>query len=71
MLILVFLIIVTSVMYTTNRDERKAVLRDVENLASILGWIYASDKLLAWAAMWHGFKDLSSNNLRFTLAQQA
>jgi hypothetical protein len=49
MSISVFLIIVTLIMYTTNRNEYRAIPRDVDTLASTLGWVYASDKLLAWA----------------------
>ncbi|THY01364.1 hypothetical protein D6D03_05878 [Aureobasidium pullulans] len=49
MSILVFLIFVTIIMFTTNRHEYKAIPRDVNTLASILGWVYASDRLLAWA----------------------
>ncbi|THV81641.1 hypothetical protein D6D29_05220 [Aureobasidium pullulans] len=49
MSILVFLIFVTVIMFTTNRHKYKAIPRDVNTLASILGWVYASDRLLAWA----------------------
>lgn len=49
--ILVFLILVTTIMYTTNRREYKAIPRHVNTLASALGWVYASDRLLAWAAV--------------------
>ncbi|TIA16947.1 hypothetical protein D6C81_05754 [Aureobasidium pullulans] len=49
MSILVFLIFVTIIMFTTNRHKYKAIPRDVNTLASILGWVYASDRLLAWA----------------------
>jgi hypothetical protein len=51
MTILVFLIIVTLIVYTTNRKEYKAIPRDVNTLASTFGWVYASKKLLAWAAI--------------------
>jgi hypothetical protein len=51
MTILVFLIIVTIIVYTTNRKGYKAIPRDVDTLASTLGWVYASKKLLAWAAI--------------------
>ncbi|THZ06847.1 hypothetical protein D6C93_01292 [Aureobasidium pullulans] len=49
MSILVFLIFVTIIMFTTNRHKYKAIPRDVNTLASILGWVYASDRLLAWS----------------------
>ncbi|CAD0087627.1 unnamed protein product [Aureobasidium vineae] len=49
MSILVFLIIITIIMYTTNRKGYRAIPRDVSTLASTLGWIYASDRLLACA----------------------
>ncbi|KAI4718145.1 hypothetical protein E4T48_05640 [Aureobasidium sp. EXF-10727] len=49
MSILVFLIIITTIMYTANRKEYKAIPRDVSTLASILGWVYASDRLLSWS----------------------
>jgi hypothetical protein len=49
MTILVFLIIVTIIVYTTNRKEYKAIPRDVDTLASTFGWVYASKRLLAWA----------------------
>ncbi|KAI4726287.1 hypothetical protein E4T49_05920 [Aureobasidium sp. EXF-10728] len=49
MSILVFLIITTTIMYTANRKEYKAIPRDVSTLASILGWVYASDRLLSWS----------------------
>jgi hypothetical protein len=51
MTILVFLIIVTTIVYTTNRKEYKAIPRDVDTLASTFGWVYASKRLLAWAAI--------------------
>jgi hypothetical protein len=51
MTILVFLIIVTIIVYTANRKEYKAIPRDVDILASTFGWVYASKKLLAWAAI--------------------
>jgi hypothetical protein len=51
MTILVILIIVTITIYTTNRREYKAIPRNVDTLASTLGWVYASNKLLAWAAV--------------------
>ncbi|THX54559.1 hypothetical protein D6D06_05427 [Aureobasidium pullulans] len=49
MSILVFLIFVTIIMFTTNRHKYKAIPRNVNTLVSILGWVYASDRLLAWA----------------------
>jgi len=49
MSILVFLIITTIILYTANRKEYKAIPRDVDTLASTLGWVYASDRLLTWA----------------------
>jgi hypothetical protein len=51
MTILVILIIVTIMIYTTNRRQYKAIPRNVDTLASTLGWIYASKRLLAWAAV--------------------
>ncbi|KAH0367722.1 hypothetical protein KCU65_g4437, partial [Aureobasidium melanogenum] len=49
MSILIFLIITTTILYSTNRKEYKAIPRDVDTLASTLGWVYASDRLLTWA----------------------
>ncbi|THY59440.1 hypothetical protein D6C99_01914 [Aureobasidium pullulans] len=46
--LLTFLVVVTSIMYTVNHAQYKALPRDVDTLASVLGWVYASDKLLAW-----------------------
>ena len=51
MSILVFLMIVTIIIYATNRNEYKAIPRDVDTLASTIGWVYASDRLLAWTAV--------------------
>jgi hypothetical protein len=51
MTILAFLIVVTIIIYATNRKEYKAMPRDVDTLASIFGWVYASKRLLEWAAI--------------------
>lgn len=70
--ILVFLIIVTIIIYTTNRREYKAILRDVDTLASTLGWVYASDRLLAWAAVAPPIEPHSlSRRAPFTTAHKA
>lgn len=46
--LLAFLFLVTIVMYSINRNQYKVLPRDVNTLASTLGWVYASDRLLAW-----------------------
>lgn len=47
--LLVFLILVTVVMYTANHGHCKKLPRDVDTLASALAFVHGSEKLLAWA----------------------
>lgn len=46
--LLVFLLLTTIVIYTSHRQNFKALPRDVDTLASALAFVYASDRLLEW-----------------------
>lgn len=46
--LLTILIIIITIIYTTDRKLYKMIPRDVDNLASILAFTHGSDKLLAW-----------------------
>jgi hypothetical protein len=46
--ILAFLCITTAIIYGFYRNRFKALPRDVDTLASILGFVYSSERLLEW-----------------------
>jgi len=46
--ILAFLCLITVVIYALGRNRFKALPRDVDSLASVLGFVYASENLLKW-----------------------
>lgn len=48
--ILAILLAITCWVYTRHRRYFKALPRDVDSLASVLGFVYASPKLLSWVA---------------------
>jgi hypothetical protein len=48
--LLLFLLLVTAVMYIVNHGRMKELPRNVDTLASTLAFVYGSEKLLAWTA---------------------
>lgn len=47
--LLSFLVLTTIIMYSVNRAQYKTLPRDVDTLASMIAFIYGSEKLLAWS----------------------
>jgi hypothetical protein len=48
LIVLVFLCLTTIVIYAFYRNRFKALPRDVDTLASVLGFVYGSERLLEW-----------------------